>query len=73
VVFSTHERLAIARWNGVAWIRASTPRLTRASVLIGAAAGARSVWAVGGIAAPGNRTRTLILHWNGTTWKRVRS
>jgi hypothetical protein len=37
-----------------------------------AALSARSAWAVG-LSGIGAANKTLILHWNGRTWKRIRS
>jgi hypothetical protein len=39
-----------------------------------AAASPRSAWAVGATAvSPGRNSKPVILHWNGSAWRRVRS
>lgn len=38
-----------------------------------AATSSRNAWAVGYYQNQGGKLRTLILHWNGTTWRRVAS
>jgi hypothetical protein len=70
------ERQAlILRWNGQAWKKMPMPDLgSGIGSGIGAVAvlSASSAWAAG---QDNNGTvyRTLILHWNGTSWKRIPS
>ncbi len=67
-------RLAlIERWNGTNW--AQVPSITPANsfqpeLTGGTAISANDAWAVGGYIAiaGGFPHRTLIEHWNGTTW-----
>jgi len=60
----------IARWNGTAWRRVSSPRTAGGGILYSmAVTSARNAWAVG--QAGGHST--LILRWNGTAWKRMPS
>jgi hypothetical protein len=65
----------ILHWNGTAWkrVKSPTPNPRNNNFLKGVAAtAARNAWAVGSFRTlSGNRT--LILHWNGTAWKRVKS
>jgi hypothetical protein len=64
----------IVRWNGKAWKQVPSPSPAGRDVLSGVAAlSTRSAWAVGAtfigpFGSPGN-ARTLIVHWNGTSWK----
>jgi hypothetical protein len=69
----------ILHWNGKTWTNLTPPALTRGGFLLGiTATSAKNAWAVGLIGnGPGDGTkatdRTLVLHWNGTTWSRVAS
>src|SRR5215469_4323942 len=65
----------IERWNGTRWRIVPSPNpAPGGTVLYGVAVtSARSAWAVGCVACLRAEPRTLILHWNGTAWKRVRS
>jgi hypothetical protein len=77
------EATLILHWNGRAWRRVASPSPAPDCDLMAVAAiSARSAWAVGyadpsgGDLPSGARVviaRTLILHWNGTAWRRVRS
>jgi hypothetical protein len=61
----------ILRWNGSRWTRIS-PHLPSGTYLSAvAAASAHSVWIVG--TRDASNPRTLIMHWNGTTWKQEKS
>ncbi len=67
----------ILHWNGTAWKHVPSPTPKGGGALFGVAAtSASNVWAVG---CAGNcfqgfgGIKTLILHWNGTTWKQVPS
>ncbi len=64
------------RWNGKAWRRVQTPNPAGASrddvPLDVVALSAKNAWAVGYFVDPTN-TQTLLLHWNGKAWKRVKS
>jgi hypothetical protein len=75
--FGGHGRALAVRWNGTTWKRVTTPRFRGATALGGvAASSARDAWAVGEYGADfsGDSTgKTLILHWNGRSWKRVPS
>jgi hypothetical protein len=76
---SKDDRTFILHWNGSTWTRSPSPQLPGsgpgrelASV---SALSSRDAWAVG-TASVGSgplRARTLILHWNGTSWKVVPS
>ena len=68
LTYGTSSKILIARWNGSAWKAVRSPSL-RGSALTGVAAtSAGNAWAVGYTGAPGHPA-TLILQWNGTTWK----
>jgi hypothetical protein len=65
-------RTVILQWNGTAWKRVPSPSPGASAGLRGIAAiSAADAWAVGDISAiNGSSSETLILHWNGTSWKR---
>lgn len=67
----------ILHWNGATWKQMPSPTPKAGGALFGVAVtSARNAWAVG---CAGNcfqgfgGIKTLILHWNGTAWKRVPS
>jgi hypothetical protein len=74
-------RTLTIHWNGKAWKRVPSPNPTSASSAnfsdtLAAVAGtsARNVWAVGQYVpdAKGTRgSRSLVLHWDGRSWKQV--
>jgi hypothetical protein len=56
----------IVRWNRTRWTRVASPNPGGGVFLNGVAAiSAHNAWAVGSVVD----NTTLILHWNGTTWK----
>jgi len=59
----TAEGTAAAHWNGRSWTL--SPGISGAELTGVTATSATNAWAVGGTA----NGHTLILHWNGTTWK----
>jgi len=59
----TAEGTAAAHWNGRSWTL--SPGISGAGLTGVTATSATNAWAVGGTA----NGHTLILHWNGTTWK----
>jgi hypothetical protein len=66
-------RTLILHWNGTAWTRVASPNpggSSNLNELSGVAATSSSnAWAVGDY-YNGTTFRTLIVHWNGTGWKR---
>jgi hypothetical protein len=70
------DQTLIEHWNGTAWTRVRSPNPAgsmRSNKLYSVAAVSSSdIWAVG-TAAEGLTIDTLIEHWNGSTWKQVRS
>ncbi len=76
-------RTLILHWNGLAWLQVPSPNPARgkpggsppvANSLQGVAAlSATDAWAVGSNTEPGIQSKTLIVHWNGHTWKRAQS
>jgi hypothetical protein len=66
----------IVHWNGRHWQKVSSPNRfgsTAGSGLSGVAAtSSRAAWAVG-VARGGSVDRTLVVHWNGRSWRRVPS
>jgi hypothetical protein len=67
----------IVHWNGTAWKRVAIPSPKGGGALFGVTAtSARNAWAVGcaGNCFQGSGgIQTLVLHWNGTAWRRVPS
>jgi len=66
----------IEHWDGSAWKQVASPSpSSSANELFGVAAvSASNVWAVGNyISGTGIGTQIVVLHWNGTAWKRVAS
>lgn len=67
----THYRSLIAHWNGSRWVKlpSPSPRKTTQSFLYGVSAvSSLNAWAVGAYRAPNGAARTLIQHWDGTSW-----
>jgi hypothetical protein len=66
----------IEHWNGKSWKQVKSPNPGGASgnsELLGVTAiSARNAWAVGTYSA-GGAQHTLAVHWNGRSWKRVRT
>jgi hypothetical protein len=56
-------------WNGAAWSRVPSHAPGVRPHLVGVTAtSATSAWAAGDYSTPAGQPRTLIMHWNGTTW-----
>ena len=73
---SVGNKTLILRWNGTAWKRVPSPSPAgNGAGLSGVAAtSTRSAWATGcSGCALGGFAQSLILWWNGTAWKQVRS
>jgi hypothetical protein len=69
-------RTLIEHWDGRAWTRVPSPNPSRRSSLSGvSAASASDAWAVGSYQPNAGllSSRTLIEHWDGKAWTRVRS
>jgi len=65
----------ILHWNGKAWTQVASPTPAcpaRLSLDAVAATSSSNAWAVGDCET-NSASQTLILHWNGTAWKRVTS
>jgi hypothetical protein len=70
-------RALIEHWNGARWSIAQLPRLRQAMLFGVSAAGPRSAWAVGATRTYRRHgahsypvTHPLLLHWDGTSWRR---
>ncbi len=65
----------VEHWNGTSWSVVSSPNVGTGDSLFGVAAvSANDVWAVGYYANGGSGvTRTLVEHWNGSSWSVVSS
>lgn len=68
-------RTLIVHWDGASWQHAPSPTPgVNSSLSAVAATSARNAWAVGAFNnGPGTGNKTLVLHWNGTSWRQVRS
>jgi hypothetical protein len=67
-------RPQILHWNGLAWTFSKLPKLPPNGTLKGVAAtSSTDVWAVGSVPNDFGYAKTLILHWDGHAWSRVRS
>jgi len=68
-------RTLIEHWDGTRWCRVASPNVgTQANSLHGVTTiSPADAWAVGSYNAAAGGTYTLIEHWNGTTWSRVKS
>jgi hypothetical protein len=73
----TTEKTLIEHWNGSSWKLQPSPNPGGAagnSLLGGVAAtSATNAWATGYYTGGGGHGQTLILHWNGRSWKKVPS
>lgn len=70
------SRTFASHWDGSTWSTVATPNAgnPRTGVLSGVVAiAADDVWAVGSTSGQGGPERTLILHWDGTSWSVVSS
>jgi plastocyanin len=68
-------RTLIEHWNGASWSLVSSPNTGSDDNFLWGGMGAiaaSDIWAVGSYGTNGSR-RTLVLHWNGTTWSTVPS
>src|SRR5690348_10045375 len=65
----------IERWNGSAWKVVAAPTFSGLTNGLNgvAAASATNAWAVGSFQDSSSDSLSLILHWNGTAWKKVPS
>lgn len=66
----------IERWNGSSWFQVPSPNPggpTHNNLLFGVATiSVVNAWAVGSF-SNGTASQTLVLHWNGSAWKRIKS
>jgi hypothetical protein len=71
---STFQTL-ILHWNGTSWTQVASPNPGFGlSELLGVdALSANDAWAVGEYNTSAGALKTLVLHWNGTTWAQVAS
>jgi hypothetical protein len=65
-------------WNGRSWTKVATPDPTASTgddtlLAVTAIPGSTGAWAAGYSLDPQSRTKTLVLHWNGTRWSQVAS
>ena len=65
----------ILHWDGTQWSQMISPSPGKAFNTLDAVrvVSANDVWAVGSFGNGSGATRSLIVHWNGTAWKRVKS
>ena len=70
------SRTLVLHWNGTAWskINSPTPNPHDLNFLQGVSARSGSdAWAVGNYWNTTGLSRSLILHWNGTAWSKIKS
>src|SRR5205085_2884518 len=74
-VGSSSAQTFTEHWNGTSWTVVPSPNVGSGGNLLSgvAAVSANNVWAVGDYSNSKGITRTLIEHWNGTSWKVVAS
>jgi hypothetical protein len=67
-----HFRTLVLHWNGTGWTRKPSPNVgTNSNSLYAVSAiSATDAWAVGYYYDDEGIYRSLVLHWNGTAWKR---
>jgi hypothetical protein len=72
---SAVAKTLILHWDGTMWSQVTSPSPGKEFNELNAVrvVSASDVWAVGSFSSGGGSTRSLILHWNGTVWKRVTS
>jgi hypothetical protein len=70
---SATVKTLIAHWDGVSWTTVPSPnKVTGTNVLQSVKArAANDVWAVGYYRGTTGSSKTLILHWNGSSWSVV--
>ncbi len=68
-------RTMIEHWDGTSWSVVASPNKTSNpnSLAAVAAVAPNDVWAVGTLSTKAFTHRTLTLHWDGTSWRRVKS
>src|SRR5215467_2776206 len=73
--YDSGDRTLIAHWNGTSWTKVPSPNPgSSGSGLSGVAAtSTANAWAVGSYFSGTGVSRTLIAHWNGTSWTKVPS
>ncbi len=66
----TSSATLIEHWNGTRWTRVASPNPSHIYIGLDSvtATSATDAWAVGRYVANSTTTRTLIEHWNGSTW-----
>jgi hypothetical protein len=71
----TQTRSLIEHWNGGTWrqLPSPNPSSTETQLTGVTATSAKNAWAVGFYVDGDTFAQTLILHWNGSTWRRMRS
>jgi hypothetical protein len=71
---SASPKVLMLHWNGKTWSRVTSPGVLTAAGQLNAitVVNAKDAWAAGFTGGSTNTTRrTLLLHWNGTTWSEV--
>lgn len=71
------ESMLILHWNGKTWAQVPAPNTsslgTSPSLISITSSSAKDIWAAGTIYNSSNVPRTLLLHFNGSTWTHVTS
>ncbi len=65
----------VEHWDGTSWSVVPSPNIpnTNPSLAAVSALGGSDVWAVGSVSKGGTIERTLVMHWDGSTWSIVPS
>jgi hypothetical protein len=68
---SSSPQTLIEHWNGTSWKVVKSPNVGALTNALSSVRGtsARDIWAVGYTVTSYPKTTTLVLHWNGTSWK----
>jgi hypothetical protein len=65
--------VAVRTWNGTRWSSQPTPDPRHGDLVGVTAVSATNVWAVGNYVNSNKLFRTLVLHYDGTSWQKVAS
>lgn len=73
--YAGNERTLALYWNGSVWSIVPTPNSSFGGSGFGGvvAISPQNAWAVGGTSSTGNASKTMVQHWNGTSWTVVPS
>jgi hypothetical protein len=69
---TTGAKTLILHWNGRSWTQVTSPKPVTGGLNAISAVSANNIWAVGSTVnlPSGTNERTLVMHWNGKSWRR---